>query len=102
MPFTERDAAREKEELRKLLEESEEARLALEEYKADVAFRRALIVARKSEEITQASLSEKTGLSQQAISRIETGSGNATIQTLMKYLRGIGYELQLKRREEGI
>ena len=102
MPFTERDAAREKEELRKLLEESEEARLALEEYQADVAFRRALIAARKSEEITQVSLSEKTGLSQQAISRIETGSGNATIQTLMKYLRGIGYELQLKRREEGI
>ena len=102
MPFTERDAAREKEELKKLLEESEEARLALEEYQADVAFRRPLIAARKSEEITQVSLSEKTGLSQQAISRIETGSGNATIQTLMKYLRGIGYELQLKRREEGI
>ena len=102
MPFTERNAIKEKEEFQKLLERSEEARIALEEYKADVAFRRALIAARKAEEITQTDLSKMTGLSQQAISRIETGSGNTTIQTLIKYLRGIGYELQLKRREEGI
>ena len=102
MPFKKRDAEREEKELQELIDNYEDVRRTIAEYEADVAFRKALIAARKAEDITQSGLSRKTGLSQQAISRIETGSGNTTIQTLIKYLRGIGYELQLKRKEEGI
>jgi transcriptional regulator with XRE-family HTH domain len=51
---------------------------------------------RKAENMTQADVAKATGLSQQAVSRIEKGTG-ATISSLLKYLMGIGYGIELKK-----
>lgn len=51
---------------------------------------------RKAENLTQSDVAKATGLSQQAVSRIEKGTG-ATINSLIKYLSGIGYGIQFKK-----
>ena len=51
---------------------------------------------RKAENMTQTDVAKASGLSQQAVSRIEKGAG-ATIASLVKYLTGIGYGIELKK-----
>ena len=76
--------------------ESEEARKAHEEFQARIALQQKLIEKRKAEKMTQSDVANAAGLSQQAVSRIEKGSG-ATIGSLIKYLMGIGYSIELKK-----
>ena len=97
MPFVERDSKKEKKRIKELISTSEEARIAHEEFEAQYNLRKALVMARKNEKITQKQLSEITGLTQQSISRIETGSSNTTLENLTKYLRGIGYSIELNK-----
>ena len=96
MAFVKADLKREKEELNKLVAESEEARRAHEEFQARIALQQKLIEARKAEKMTQSDVANASGLSQQAVSRIEKGSG-ATVGSLIKYLMGIGYSIELKK-----
>ena len=96
MPFVKADLDREKMELDRLLIESEEARKAHEEFQARIALQQKLIQMRKAENMTQADVAKAAGLSQQAGSRIEKGTG-ATIGSLIKYLMGIGYSIELKK-----
>ena len=46
--------------------------------------------------MTQSDVANAAGLSQQAVSRIEKGAG-ATMGSLIKYLMGIGYRIELKK-----
>ena len=66
----------------------ENARLELEE----TELRNRLVNFRKQKNITQKELEAKTGLTQQAISRFETGSGGS-IKTILKYAEGINCKL---------
>jgi len=54
--------------------------------------RNRLVEYRKSQNITQKELETLTGLTQQAISRFETGIGG-NIKTILKYADGIGCNL---------
>ena len=96
MPFVKADLDREKAELERLINESKEARFAHEEFHARIALQQKLVQMRKAENMTQADVAKATGLSQQAVSRIEKGTG-ATISSLLKYLMGIGYGIELKK-----
>lgn len=96
MPFVKADLDREKAELDRLINESKEARIAHEEFQARIALQQKLVQMRKAENMTQADVAKATGLSQQAVSRIEKGTG-ATISSLIKYLMGIGYSIELKK-----
>ena len=96
MPFVKADLDREKAELDRLINESKEARIAHEEFQARIALQQKLVQMRKAENMTQADVAKATGLSQQAVSRIEKGTG-ATISSLLKYLMGIGYDIELKK-----
>ena len=58
--------------LNNLLKDSECKKIA-DDFDAEMKFRRELYKARKDQAISQKQLSELTGLSQQMISRIETG-----------------------------
>ena len=58
------------------------------EFELEYEFKGMLIEARGN--MTQAEVSKRSGLSQQAISRIETGSCSTTVRTLLKYLNAIG------------
>ena len=96
MSFAKADLNKEKEELSRLVAESEEARKTYEEFQARIALQQKLIETRKAERMTQCDVANASGLSQQAVSRIEKGAG-ATVSSLIKYLMGIGYSIELKK-----
>ena len=96
MAFIKADLDREKEELDRLIADSLEAERAHEEFTARIALQESLIGIRKAENMTQADVAKAAGLSQQAVSRIEKGKG-ATINSLIRYLKGIGYSIQFKK-----
>ncbi|EGT3944779.1 TPA: helix-turn-helix transcriptional regulator [Clostridioides difficile] len=52
-----------------------------------------LVNFRKKQNITQKEIAEKTGLTQQAISGIETGGRKPTLINLIRYLQGIGINI---------
>ena len=55
----------------------------------------AMIEARKASGLTQKQLSEKTGINQADISRMEHGNGNPSIRTLKRLADGMGMQLHL-------
>ncbi len=56
----------------------------------------ALIDARKSQNITQKVLSERTGITQADISRIENGTRNPSLEMVKRLARGMGMVLKLE------
>jgi len=96
MAFVKADLDKEKNELNKLVSEEESARKAYEEFQARIVLQQQLVQMRKAEHMTQSDVAHAAGLSQQAVSRIEKGAG-ATINSLIKYLTGIGYGIELKK-----
>lgn len=62
---------------------------------AEMQFKQELINKRKANSLTQKDISERSGLSQQAISRLEKGNGG-TIETIIKYLSAMDCSLTLK------
>lgn len=62
---------------------------------------RALVRARKEQGVTQYELAQKTGIQQAAISRIENGRGNATLDVIESLAQGLGVQLRIDiEREE--
>ena len=96
MAFIKADIEKEKKELEQLIENDESARKAYEDFQTRIELQRQLVSKRKAENMTQSDVARASGLSQQAVSRIEKGSG-ATINSLIKYLRGIGYSVELRK-----
>lgn len=94
--FVKADLDREKEELNKLASENGDAKRAYDEFQARITLQRLLVQTRKAENMTQTDVANAAGLSQQAVSRIEKGTG-ATVASLLKYLTGIGYGIELKK-----
>lgn len=93
MPFKKSDPKTEETILQDLIDQSAEAKETHDLFEAEYLFRKMLIEARKKKHITQKQLSSVTGLTQQMISKVETGESNATMETLMKYLKGIGHKI---------
>jgi ribosome-binding protein aMBF1 (putative translation factor) len=56
----------------------------------------ALIDARLQTGMTQKELSEKTGIAQGDISKLERGNSNPSIRTLQRLAAGMGMSIQLK------
>ena len=57
---------------------------------------KAILDARKKSGLTQKELSEKTGIPQADISRMEKGNANPSIKTLRRLAKGMGMKLVLK------
>ena len=55
----------------------------------------ALLSARKARNITQQQLSQRTGITQGDISKIENGSANPSIKTLRKLATGMDMSLKI-------
>lgn len=56
----------------------------------------AMIIARNNLNLTQKDLSEKTGINQADISRIENGTRNPSLKMLKKLANGLGMQLKLE------
>lgn len=68
------------------------------EYEAlepEFAIIQAMIDARKASGLTQKELSERTGIAQGDISKLENGNANPSIRTLQRLAAGMGMKLQL-------
>ena len=48
---------------------------------------------RKKKELTQKDIAQRTGLTQQMISKIESYNGNPSIESFVKYCNGVGINL---------
>ncbi len=94
--LTEFDPQKEEEMLNELIESDEGLRREHESFVAEMEFKQKLIDIRKAQKITQSEIGRRTGLSQQAVSRLERGHG-ATIETVIKYLSSMGYTLGISR-----
>lgn len=57
---------------------------------------RAMIEARNEEGITQKELSERTGITQADISRIENGTRNPSLAMMKRLAKGLGMQLKLE------
>ena len=94
--FVKSDREREREIINELISSDEHLRKQHELFVAEMAFKQALIEARMAEQLTQNDVSLRSGLSQQAVSRLERGNG-ASLETIMKYLLSIGYSLTITK-----
>ena len=66
-----------------------------EALKPEFAIIQAMIDARKHSGITQKQLAEKTGIAQSDISKLETGSANPSLKTLLRLAAGMGMKLKV-------
>lgn len=69
------------------------------EYEAlepEFAIIQAMIDARKSRGLTQKQLSEKTGIAQGDISKLENGNANPSIRMLQRLAAGMGMKLKVE------
>lgn len=57
---------------------------------------KAMIDARKDSGMTQKELSEKTGINQADISKLENGTANPSLRTLQRLANGMGMVLKLE------
>jgi len=75
-------------------------RAAHDQFEAEYKLRRELFEARKNKMLTQAELREKTGLTQQAISRIEKNREvSPSLRNFIKYVSALGYELTITPKD---
>ena len=56
----------------------------------------AMIDARKASGLTQKELSERTGIAQSDISKLECGNGNPSLQTLRRLAAGMGMQVRIE------
>lgn len=86
----------EAQELKKICADNPEVMKSVSEFDKEFELRLKLIEARKKAGLTQKEVEERSGLAQQAISRIETDNNiSPSIKSLIKYVDAIGYELTL-------
>jgi len=83
-------------QLQELIESDEAIRKRHERFIAEMEFKQQLIEIRRAEALTQAEIGKRSGLSQQAVSRLEKGNG-ATIETVIRYLDSMGYKLGIQK-----
>ena len=94
--FIQSNPDKEKKIIEELIASDEELRKQHELFLAEMEFKQALIDARKENNLTQKDISKLTGMSQQAVSRLER-KGGGTIETLLRYLQSIGYTLTINK-----
>lgn len=97
--FEKRDAEKEERMIQEIIARDEDLRKEHELFEAQMRFKHELIKARKAKRYTQNDVSRISGLSQQAVSRLEKGKG-ATVETILKYLNSIGYVLEIKEADK--
>jgi len=103
MPFIEIDPIAEAIELQEMFKDDPEAVKTFRKYELahreaakiqqeELELRNRLVAMRKFKNITQKELQLRTGMTQQAISRFETGNG-VNFKTILKYAEGIDCKL---------
>ena len=62
----------------------------------ELSFVQAMIAARKTSGLTQKELSERTGIAQADISKLENGNANPSLRTLQRLAAGMGMQVKIE------
>ena len=73
-----------------------EIRAEYDALEPEFSLMQAMIDARKSSGLTQKQLSERTGIAQSDISKLESGNGNPSLRTLERLAKGMGMRVQIE------
>ena len=73
-----------------------EIRAEYDALEPEFSLMQAMIDARKSSGLTQKKLSERTGIAQSDISKLESGNGNPSLRTLERLAKGMGMRVQIE------
>ena len=76
--------------------ESENFHKEYEDIQPEMDIIRAIVKARKEQQITQAELAARTGINQGDISRLERGTRNPSLNMLKKLASGLGMQLKIE------
>lgn len=96
MPFVKADLEKEQRELERLMEDPDVARYA-RKLDQEFEFRRTIAQARLKSNLTQKDIQQLTGLTPQAISRIEADKTTSpNLDNIVRYLDAIGYKLTIE------
>ena len=76
--------------------ENKEFRREYEALEPEYIIMRAMIEARQEEGLTQKELSERSGITQADISRLESGNANPSLRTLQRLAEGLGMKLHVE------
>lgn len=83
-------------EFKKRMLSDPEVREEYDALEAEFDIIQAMIDARKEQHITQKELSERTGITQADISRIEKGIRNPSLEMVKRLCRGLGMRLKVE------
>lgn len=83
-------------DFREKMLENPEVKEEYDALQAEFDIIQALIEARKQQHLTQKELSERTGITQADISRIENGTRNPSLEMLKRLAKGMGMRLKLE------
>ena len=92
-----------REDLQKKLDTNKRFKLLFEIESAKIKLTTKLTGMREDMSLTQAELAKKMGVSQQLISKIESGDDNISLETLVKFVYMLGMTLKIevgKRKKE--
>ncbi len=76
--------------------ENPEFKAEYESLEPEFAIMQAIIDARKTKGLTQKELSERTGITQGDISKLENGSGNPSVKTLQRLAKAMDMSLRIE------
>ena len=76
--------------------QDEEFKKEYDALEPEFAIIQALIDARKNSGITQKELSQRTGITQADISKLENGNANPSVKTLKKLAKGLNMRLKIE------
>lgn len=76
--------------------ENPEFKKEYDELEPEFAIIKAMVDARKKTGITQEELSERTGIAQSDISKLENGNANPSLKTLKRLADGLGMTLKVE------
>ena len=76
--------------------QGEEFKEEWEALEPEFSVMQAMIDARKSAGLTQKQLSEKTGIPQADISKLESGNANPSLRTLQRLASGMGMKVKIE------
>jgi DNA-binding XRE family transcriptional regulator len=97
MPFKKMDV---KNEIKKRIESDSEFKEAYTKVEREYDLIKSIVRLRKEMNITQKDISEKTGLTQQMVSRIEKYNNSPRLNNFIEYINAIGLDIDLKEKQK--
>lgn len=87
------------EEIEKSIKNNPELEIYMKQADAQYKLIKSLVEFRKSAKITQQEIAEKSGLTQQMVSRIEKVTNTPRLDVFLRYVSALGLELKINKDE---